>query len=38
MFNTKAAYWNLLWGMFIVLGAGVFILGVTLLRKRDKFR
>ena len=36
MFDTKAPYWNLLWGFFILLGGFVFVLGITLLfRKKN---
>ncbi|MEG0585933.1 MAG: hypothetical protein RR504_06055 [Christensenellaceae bacterium] len=34
MFNTESVYWNLLWGIFIVLGLAIFILGIMLLNKR----
>lgn len=34
MFDTKATYWNVLWGGFIVLGAAVFILGIKLFYER----
>jgi len=33
MFDTGSKYWNVIWGGFIVLGAFVFCLGVSLLRK-----
>lgn len=35
MFNTEAIYWNLLWTTFVILGITVFILGLTLLKKRN---
>lgn len=38
MFDVNAWYWDLLWGGFILLGAAVFVLGVTLLAKRAKAR
>lgn len=34
MFNTGASYWNVLRTTFIILGCAVFILGITLLKKR----
>lgn len=34
MFDVNAAYWNLLWGGFIVLGGAVFVLGCLLLKRR----
>lgn len=37
MFNKQAIYWDILWGTFIVLGIAVFILGLTLLNKKDRF-
>ena len=35
MFDTSAWYWNLLWGGFIILGGLVFVLGISLLVKRN---
>ena len=35
MFDINAWYWNILWGGFILLGAAVFILGVSLLCKKN---
>lgn len=34
MYDVNAAYWNLLWGGFIVLGSSVFVLGCFLLKRR----
>lgn len=34
MYDTAAWYWNGLWGVFIVLGLLVFVLGIYLLNKR----
>lgn len=36
MFDTQTAYWNLVWGFFIILGGFVFVLGSTLLIKTQK--
>ena len=36
MFDTASPYWNLLWGIFIALGAFSFGLGIWLLNKRIK--
>ncbi|MBO4900033.1 MAG: hypothetical protein J5509_07055 [Lachnospiraceae bacterium] len=33
MFDTQSAYWNLIWGFFILLGGLVTALGIILLRK-----
>lgn len=33
MFDVTASYWNLLWGGFVVLGGGVFVLGCLLLKR-----
>ena len=33
MFDTSSPYWNAVWGFFILLGAGVFVLGISLLGK-----
>ncbi len=33
MFDTRAVYWNLVWGSFILLGGIVFVLGIILLAK-----
>ncbi len=35
MFNTSAPYWNILWSTFIVMGGAVFILGITLLIRKN---
>ena len=32
MFDTKSPYWNAIWLFFILLGAGVFVLGIQLYR------
>lgn len=34
MFDINSPYWNIIWSMFVLLGASVFILGVRLLIKR----
>ncbi len=34
MYDVNAAYWNLLWGGFIVLGGAVFVLGCFLLKRK----
>ena len=34
MFDTRSPYWNLIWGFFILMGTAVFILGISLLRRR----
>ena len=34
MYDINAPYWNLLWGMFILMGGVVFILGIYLLVKQ----
>lgn len=36
MFDTAAPYWNLLWGMFIVIGGISLVFGISLLRKLPK--
>lgn len=36
MFDTTAPYWNMLWVGFVLLGAVTFILGLVLLKKRNK--
>lgn len=36
MFNTEASYWNMVWTTFVILGGAVFILGITLLKKRKE--
>ena len=36
MFDTKAIYWDQIWGFFILLGGLVFILGIVLLLRRRK--
>ena len=36
MFDIDAWYWNILWGGFILLGAAVFVLGISLVSKRNK--
>ena len=28
MFDAVSPYWNIVWGFFILLGAGVFVLGI----------
>lgn len=33
MFDISAPYWNVLWGFFILMGGGVFWLGITLFRR-----
>ena len=37
MFDTASPYWNAVWGFFILLGAGVFVLGIILLTAREKY-
>ena len=36
MFDTSAGYWNILWGMFILMGGAVFVLGIKLLLDQHK--
>lgn len=36
MFDTGSAYWNIIWGLFILLGGFVFALGISLIRKTEK--
>ncbi len=36
MFDIDAWYWNMLWGGFILLGAAVFALGISLLIKQKE--
>ena len=36
MFDTKSPYWNAIWLFFILLGAGVFVLGIQLYRSRKR--
>ncbi len=36
MFDTSAPYWNILWSVFISMGGAVFILGISLLIRRNK--
>lgn len=36
MFDTASAYWNIIWGFFILLGTAVFVLGISLMIKRAK--
>lgn len=38
MFDTTSPYWNLIWVVFIVLGAFAFCLGIILLIKYQKNR
>ena len=38
MFDINAWYWNILWGGFIILGAAVFVLGVSLMCKTNNNR
>ena len=33
MFDTQTAYWNIVWGFFVLLGGLAFALGITLLIK-----
>ena len=33
MFDVKSSYWMIVWGIFILLGAFVFCLGVKLLKQ-----
>lgn len=37
MFDTASPYWNAVWGFFILLGAGVFVLGIISLTAREKY-
>ena len=34
MFDTKSPYWNAIWLFFILLGVGVFVLGIQLYRSK----
>ena len=34
MFDVNSAYWNIVWGFFVVLGGFVFCLGAKLLKQR----
>ena len=36
MFDTASPYWNAVWGFFILLGIGVFVLGIKLLSLRKQ--
>ena len=36
MFDVNAAYWNILWTSFILMGFAVFVLGIVLLKQRSK--
>ena len=36
MFDTTATYWNLIWGMFTVIGVISLALGISMLRKLQK--
>ncbi len=36
MFDPNARYWNAVWMFFILLGGAVLVLGITLLRKRQR--
>ena len=38
MFDTARPCWDLLWGGFVLLGAGAFALGLALLRHRRGFQ
>ncbi|MCM1022541.1 MAG: hypothetical protein NC395_00600 [Prevotella sp.] len=38
MFDISAFYWNMLWGMFIVIGGFSFGLGIKLLCQRQKIK
>ena len=38
MFDTALPCWDLLWGGFVLLGAGAFALGLALLRRRRGFQ
>ena len=35
MFDVDSQYWNVVWGLFIILGGLVFVLGLRLLKKRS---
>ena len=35
MFDVDSPYWNVVWGLFIILGGLVFVLGLSLLKKRS---
>ena len=37
MFDAVSPYWNIVWGFFILLGAGVFVLGIISLTAREKY-
>lgn len=37
MFDVNSPYWNIVWSFFVLLGGSVFVLGINLLRERDKF-
>ena len=36
MFDTDSPYWILIWGLFILLGTAVFLLGIVLMVKKKK--
>ena len=36
MFDTALPCWDLLWGGFVLLGAGAFVLGLILLARRRR--
>lgn len=36
MFDTSAVYWNVLWSIFILLGAFAFLLGIFLFHQRNQ--
>lgn len=37
MFDVNSPYWNIIWGIFVLLGGFVFVLGMKLLRQsREK--
>ena len=38
MFDTALPCWDVLWGGFVLLGAGAFALGLALLRRRRGFQ
>lgn len=36
MFDVNSSYWNIIWSFFVLLGGFVFVLGICLLRKRNR--